>query len=241
MLVKANNGLEILNNALSEGVNGVNARKVWTALESRQQFSDWIKARIEKLHLIENVDFINLRNQLNKGFGGDVKSKDYIISLDIAKHFCMLENTQKGHEIRQYFIQCEKELRQKSFKPLTLKESLKLSLELLEKNEALQIENKAQKETIDNQASVISAYQIADKTRRNKQELSTLLNRKIRELADKQFNRHYGKAYRYVYNEFGKLHCFTHSVDMGFLKSNIDYLSECLKLVLDMLQNDLTA
>ena len=222
--------IKILDNAF-EGAKGVDAREVWKGLESKQQFSDWIKSRISKLNLIENTDFIILRNQANKGFGGDVKSKTYIISLDIAKHFCMLENTQKGHLIRKYFIECEKELRQKSFKPITLKESLQLSLKLLEENERLLIENADQKE-------IINSYKIADRTKRNKQELATLLNRKIRELADKQYNKQYHKAYLAVYEEFAKLHCFTHKVDMQFLRTNIDYLSECLKMVLDFLDKE---
>ena len=100
------------------------------------------------------------------------------------------------------------------------------------------IENKdkiiqAQKTTIADQKEIINSYKIADRTKRNKQELATLLNRKIRELADKQYNKQYAKCYNEVYADFAKLHCFTHKVDMQFLKTNIDYLSECLKLVLD--------
>ena len=94
-----------------------------------------------------------------------------------------------------------------------------------------------QKATITDQAQVINAYRITDKTRRNKQELATLLNRKIRELADKEYNRQYNKAYLAVYEEFSKLHCFTHKIDMKFLRTNIDYLGECLKLVLDKLHS----
>ena len=94
-----------------------------------------------------------------------------------------------------------------------------------------------QKATITDQAQVINAYRITDKTRRNKQELVTLLNRKIRELADKEYNRQYNKAYLAVYEEFSKLHCFTHKIDMKFLRTNIDYLGECLKLVLDKLHS----
>lgn len=94
---------------------------------------------------------------------------------------------------------------------------------------------KAQQKTIADQAEVINAYQITDKTRRNKQELATLLNRKIRELAEKQFDRQYNQAYIAIYDEFAKQHCFRHKVDMKFLKTNIDYLGECLKLVLEKL------
>lgn len=113
-----------------------------------------------------------------------------------------------------------------------------LAKALLVANNVIQNKDKviqAQKATIADQAEVINAYQITDKTRRNKQELATLLNRKIRELAEKQFDRRYNEAYIAVYDEFAKLHCFRHKVDMKFLRTNIDYLSECLKLVLEKL------
>lgn len=115
--------------------------------------------------------------------------------------------------------------------PQTYAEALRELADKVEENERLLIENADQKE-------IINSYKIADRTKRNKQELATLLNRKIRELADKQYNKQYHKAYLAVYEEFAKLHCFTHKVDMQFLRTNIDYLSECLKLVLDMLDKE---
>lgn len=121
--------------------------------------------------------------------------------------------------------------------PQTYKEALRELLNQVEQNELLQIENAKQQETIADQAEIINAYQVTDKIRRNKQELATLLNRKIRELADLEYNRQYAKCYNEIYKEFSSLHCFTHKVDMQFLRTNIDYLSECLKMVLDKIQN----
>lgn len=122
----------------NENVNSVNARDLWKSLESKQKFADWIKARIEKLRLIENTDFITLRNQENKGFGGDVKSIEYIITIDIAKHLCLIEMTDIGHKVREYFIECEKQLRETSnFKlPQTYAEALR---ELADTHEALEL------------------------------------------------------------------------------------------------------
>ncbi|PAF46753.1 hypothetical protein BKH41_08570 [Helicobacter sp. 12S02232-10] len=89
-------------------------------------FSTWIKDRINKYGFVENEDFIilktsqspilfdspNLANhhlvngtQLqNPKLGGDRKSLDYILTLDTAKEFSMLENNDKGRRVRKYFI-----------------------------------------------------------------------------------------------------------------------------------------
>lgn len=53
----------------AETTNSVNARDLWKALESKQDFSTWIKARIEKLRLIEGRDYMlhKFVEQVNKG------------------------------------------------------------------------------------------------------------------------------------------------------------------------------
>ena len=132
----------------TETTNAVNARELWKALESKQQFADWIKGRIDKLRLIENTDFITLRNQGNKGFGGDVRSVEYIVSIDIAKHLAMIEMTDKGHQVRAYFIECEKNLKKHQL-PQTYAEAL-MELALAEKEkERLALENQTKQKTID--------------------------------------------------------------------------------------------
>ncbi len=43
---------------------------------------------------------------------GGRPSKDYALTLDMAKHLSMIERNDKGHEARQYFIKCERLLKQ---------------------------------------------------------------------------------------------------------------------------------
>lgn len=45
---------QIINN---DEVNSVNARDLWVALESKQDFSTWIKARLEQAYAVENEDY----------------------------------------------------------------------------------------------------------------------------------------------------------------------------------------
>lgn len=97
-----------------DGTQVVNARDLWEFLEVGRHFNSWIKGRIEKYDFIESEDFtiVSLISQ-NGVFkkGGDRKSLDYIITLDMAKELAMIENNLAGRLVRKYFIQCEKKYR----------------------------------------------------------------------------------------------------------------------------------
>lgn len=90
----------------NEEVNAVNARDLWKQLGSRQEFANWIKGRISEYGFEEGRDFLT---NLSKSFGRP--SKEYIISLDMAKELAMVENNEQGRKIRRYFIKVEKQLR----------------------------------------------------------------------------------------------------------------------------------
>ena len=95
----------------------VNARELHIYLQSRQQFSDWIKSRIEKYDFIENQDYIciseNYETQRANGQRGIATRKEYYVSIDMAKELSMVENNEQGKTARKHFIKCEKELKEK--------------------------------------------------------------------------------------------------------------------------------
>ncbi|WP_375613924.1 antA/AntB antirepressor family protein [Bartonella sp. AP153HLJHH] len=91
-----------------ETVQTVNARDLHTFLEIKARFNDWIKNRIKECKFQENINFITLTKNLVSGG----KVKEYHITLDVAKHLSMIERNDKGHEARQYFIKCERLLKQ---------------------------------------------------------------------------------------------------------------------------------
>ena len=104
-----------------EKINTVNARELWKKLESKQQFSDWIKNRIEKYGFVEGEDYIKINHntQLSKenrvdkfvepeNQGFMTRPIDYYLTIDMAKELCMVENNDWGRKIRKYFIECEK-------------------------------------------------------------------------------------------------------------------------------------
>lgn len=96
------------------GENCVSARELHEGLKVGRDFTTWVKGRISKYGFEENIDFtiVNLTPP-NRGasWGGNNKL-DYIITVDMAKELCMVENNELGREFRKYFIECEKKLKQ---------------------------------------------------------------------------------------------------------------------------------
>ena len=102
----------------------IDARQLHQFLGVQQQFKDWISRRIDKYDFIEGIEYdivdydvsaapkraagileaseaINLKSGANK--------TDYQISIGMAKELGMLENSEKGKQIRKYFIAVEAE------------------------------------------------------------------------------------------------------------------------------------
>jgi len=88
----------------------VDARELHAFLDVGKRFATWITDRIVQYGFVENQDFVidfpNLGNQ--SGRGGDRRSKEYILTLGMAKELAMVERTAKGQEARRYFIEIER-------------------------------------------------------------------------------------------------------------------------------------
>ncbi|HEB9319381.1 TPA: antA/AntB antirepressor family protein [Campylobacter coli] len=87
-------------------INSANAREIFYYLNSLQDYSNWIKNRINYYNFIENQDYI-IELVYTKGR----PRKEYYVTLDMAKELCMVENNEKGRQARRYFIECEKRLK----------------------------------------------------------------------------------------------------------------------------------
>ena len=99
------------------GENCVSARELHEGLGNKRQFTDWIKQRITRYSFEENIDYIKVslvsqNCEIKTGRGGDTKSVDYIITVDMAKELCMVENNELGRKFRKYFIEAEKKLKE---------------------------------------------------------------------------------------------------------------------------------
>lgn len=95
----------------NQSVQLVNARELHAFLESKQDFSTWIKKRIADYGFLQDVDFIIPQKngaQKSMSYGND--KIDYHLNLDMAKELSMVERNEKGKQARRYFIECEKRL-----------------------------------------------------------------------------------------------------------------------------------
>ena len=98
-------------NINEEGKQLVSARELYLGLGLNQgEWSRWYKRNIEQNEYFnKNVDWVGFVITPNRG-GKEVQ--DFAISLDFAKHIAMMARTEKSHEYRNYFIECEKKVNQ---------------------------------------------------------------------------------------------------------------------------------
>lgn len=136
---------KIINN---KEVNSIDARELHSNLESKQDFSTWIKNRLKDFQ--ESVDFIKLHKTVD--INNAVKI-DYILSIETAKHIAMIERNKQGKKIRQYFIDFEEKARQiiQQQNQITINSTflLQLANEMKAKEEKVaELENKTQKQEV---------------------------------------------------------------------------------------------
>lgn len=85
----------------------VSGRQLHEALEVKTKYADWFNRMID-YGFTENQDFLLLKNEQQTGRGGHNRV-DHIIKLDMAKEIAMIQRTDRGKKVRQYFIQVEKD------------------------------------------------------------------------------------------------------------------------------------
>lgn len=131
---------ELIKITKQNGKQVVSARELHNFLESKQDFSTWMKNRIEKYGLIEKVDFEVFHNFMENPKGGRPLT-EYALSVDAAKELSMVEGNEKGKQARRYFIEVEKSYRNLSTQPSEIPQSFSEALMLAAK-QAAEIEKK---------------------------------------------------------------------------------------------------
>lgn len=124
----------------NEEVNAVNARDLWEKLEVQTRFNDWMPRRIEEYGFEEGRDFTVLKNEHGRNVSGKFSSKEYIISLGMAKELAMVENNEQGRKIRRYFIEVEKQYRQQPVSNIVIRQIAETMMPVLEERARLKLE-----------------------------------------------------------------------------------------------------
>ena len=94
-------------------------------IQTGERFPDWMKRMIDfnhkerKDYIILNFDFegnllstslqINMKTDIERV---TIFKKEYLLTISCAKQIAMVQNNPKGVEARQYFIKCEKKLKE---------------------------------------------------------------------------------------------------------------------------------
>jgi putative phage anti-repressor protein len=105
-----------------KGVQLVDARELHQRLQTRRDFSNWIKGRIQEYGFIENEDYF-IENQRSPKLASQVSTHggfrhriDYHLTVNMAKELAMVERNEWGRKIRRYFIEMEKLAREFAIK-----------------------------------------------------------------------------------------------------------------------------
>lgn len=111
--------IKITQNANNDQV--VSARELHKVLGVKTRFSEWWTQN-SKL-LVEDEDFTSVVTTTVVNNGANRKLQDYAVTADNAKHLAMQSQTKKSREIRDYFIQVEKDYKRQQV-PLTLDQQI---------------------------------------------------------------------------------------------------------------------
>ena len=140
-----NNLINVTLNENQEPV--VSGRQLHKVLGVKTEYKKWF-SRMTEYGFAENEDFVKVTQKCLTSSTGQ-NMTDHVLKLDMAKEIAMIQRTDKGKEVRQYFIQVEKDFNSpEKIMARALKIADRKIISLEHKNEALQLElEEARKQT----------------------------------------------------------------------------------------------
>ncbi|MDK8665013.1 antA/AntB antirepressor family protein [Corynebacterium propinquum] len=94
-----------------DGGNVVMGRDLHEFLGIKAHYKDWFP-RMVAYGFEEGKDFVLKIEHGQDKLGRSREVMNHIISLDMAKEISMIQRTERGKQARQYFIECERRLKQ---------------------------------------------------------------------------------------------------------------------------------
>ena len=138
--------MELIKIIEREGRQLVSGRELHEFLEIKTKYKDWFPRMVE-YGFEEEIDFMKVaQKRATNNLKNPVTTViDHAISIDMAKEISMIQRTEKGKIARQYFINCEKKLKEvKKLSPMELMELQFIALKE-QKEKIIQVENKVDK------------------------------------------------------------------------------------------------
>lgn len=118
----------------------VNGRELHEALQIKTEYKKWFE-RMKEYGFTENTDFVRVTQKCHT-LGGEQEIVNHAIKLDMAKEIAMIQRNESGKQVRQYFIQVEKDFN-------SPEKIMAKALKIAEgKLNVLQLENTQQKQLI---------------------------------------------------------------------------------------------
>ena len=100
---------ELINVTLNDNQEPiVSGRQLHEALGVKTRYDNWF-SRMTEYGFTENQDYLVTSIFGHKSNGGRQNKVDHIIKLYMAKEIAMIQRTERGKQVRQYFIQVEKD------------------------------------------------------------------------------------------------------------------------------------
>ena len=98
----------LINIQIKDNRQLISARELHKNLGLKKKFSGWWEQNSDSFE--NEIDFTREPQSylIQSGKGTVREYDDYLLTIDMAKELCMMSKTEKGKEVRKYFIQVEK-------------------------------------------------------------------------------------------------------------------------------------
>ncbi|WP_024621106.1 antA/AntB antirepressor family protein [Metaclostridioides mangenotii] len=125
----------------------VSGRELHEFLEIKTRYNDWFE-RMVGYGFVENTDYVAITQKRVTAQGNEIEYTDHAIKIDMAKEISMIQRSEKGKQVRLYFIEAENKYKQLSLDTTQLSPELQMFNSLYKAIANTELEQKQIKQDI---------------------------------------------------------------------------------------------